>query len=358
MAKLSLSDFFLTITGSRKDRGSSLPGEIKVFQEPIQVIPDQRNRLLGKEPQKTPSLFRPLALLAILFFVASLLVLSRASVLKQENKHLTQEIRTLETVLLKLQGENRVLIEKSEKETRNLKDASENYKKENETLQFQLQKINQKLDSISEEKSYLEEILVNKTKEIEKIKKAPRTATPAAVVSGSLEEVGARLREKEEEVKSLTEDNQLLSKKLDKLYQTANQHMAEINVAKMTLEESIFQAREKLNEEWNTVDLGSIAVSQGATSPLPQKGNKAEARKTTKKEGHILAINEDHGFVIVDMGKVDGIKSDSVLTLKKNNQTVATLTVIEVRDVMTACNLKDLSPNTKVEINDQVSIQK
>ena len=32
--------------------------------------------------------------------------------------------------------------------------------------------------------------------------------------------------------------------------------------------------------------------------------------------------------------------------------------ILEVRDVMTACNLKDLNPNVKIEVNDPVLIQK
>ena len=80
-------------------------------------------------------------------------------------------------------------------------------------------------------------------------------------------------------------------------------------------------------------------------------------RTAAKKQGRVLAINEDHGFVVVDMGKVDGIKTGMDLFLKKNGETIATLSVLEVRDVMTACNIRNLDSGRKIEINDLVSIQ-
>ena len=57
------------------------------------------------------------------------------------------------------------------------------------------------------------------------------------------------------------------------------------------------------------------------------------------------------------MGKVDGLKNGMELYLKKGGEIVATLSVLEVRDVMTACNIKNLANGRKIEINDPVSIQ-
>ena len=107
--------------------------------------------------------------------------------------------------------------------------------------------------------------------------------------------------------------------------------------------------------------LGSIRVKQSSpttAAPSEQKSQPAARTTSSKKQGKVLAINEDHGFVVVDLGKVDGIKSDSILTLKRNNETIATLTVLEVRDVMTACNIKDLNPGQKIAVNDLASVLK
>ena len=68
-------------------------------------------------------------------------------------------------------------------------------------------------------------------------------------------------------------------------------------------------------------------------------------------------MNEEHGFVVVDLGRVDGIQNDSQLAVNKNGETEGTLSVLEVRDAMSACNIKDISPGHKIQINDLVSIR-
>ena len=136
--------------------------------------------------------------------------------------------------------------------------------------------------------------------------------------------------------------------------------MTEINIAKIALEDTITEARKMIDNEWNTVNLGSIRVNQSSPTVAPSQQKSQPVARTTssKKQGKVLAINKDHGFVVVDLGKVDGIKSDSLLILKRNNETIATLTVLEVRDVMTACNIKDLNPGKTIAVNDQASILK
>jgi hypothetical protein len=40
----------------------------------------------------------------------------------------------------------------------------------------------------------------------------------------------------------------------------------------------------------------------------------------------------------------------------KAGQPIATLSVLELRDVMAACNIKDIADGQKIEINDPVSV--
>jgi len=47
-----------------------------------------------------------------------------------------------------------------------------------------------------------------------------------------------------------------------------------------------------------------------------------------------------------------------VLNVTKDGQRVAVLTVLEVRDVMSACNVKETAPGYRLQVNDSVTIQK
>ena len=317
----------------------------------------------GQEiPVKKPSHVMR-AMVVVLLAVAAF-SFSRYAVVQRDNFTLSGQVKELHQSIQALESENKTLgskIEAAEKERQKLKAAVDSYKKENESVKFQAQKSAALASSAVEEKTYLEEILINKTKEIEKLKAGGTSAVPSAVLLGNQEDLARRLSQKEEEIKSLADQNRILSDKLQKLYQTADEKMREINLAKIALEDTISGAKKIIDNEYSSINLGSIAVgtpaAQNAEAAAPAAKTQPTARTSAKTQGRVLAINEEHGFVVVDMGKVDGIKNGMDLFLKKNGQTVATLAVLEIRDVMTACNIRDLASGKKVEINDLVSVQ-
>ena len=110
-------------------------------------------------------------------------------------------------------------------------------------------------------------------------------------------------------------------------------------------------AKKKIEDEWNTVNLGSVT-----TSAVSDRQANGAGPQQPKSEGRVLAINSEHGFVVIDLGKVDNLSNETTLEVKKNGQPIATLNVLEIRDVMAACNIKDLQNGQKIEINDLVSI--
>ena len=305
-----------------------------------------QNSRLGTQTPSPQKYFSWGLLILVLFAAAVSYLAPRTLWLQAENEGLEQRTAALQDTVIKMS-----------RERKNLKDAIENYRKESESIQFQLQKIQDRLNSVTEEKTYLEEILVNKTKEMESLKKRGSPAPARSMANNTTSATG----DLNEEIRKLNEQNTLLSKKLERLYKTTNSKMTEISIAKIALEDTIAEARKTIDNEWSTVSLGSIRVNQSsptAATPSEQKSQPAARTTSSKKQGKVLAINEDHGFVVVDLGKVDGIKSDSILTLKRNNETIATLTVLEVRDVMTACNIKDLNPGQKIAVNDLASVLK
>lgn len=284
---------------------------------------------------------------------------AKLSVLLQENQKLQESIQ-------KYENENKVLtekIQKAEKERENLKAALDMYRKESESLGFQAKKLESKLGSISEEKSYLEEILINKNKELEKVR---AQSGILASGSGDAEDIAGRLLEKEREIARLNEQNAILQSKLEKIYQTANEKINALNEAKSALESTLAEAKRTIDQEFNTVDLGTVSISSSLpTTPVRVAAQQSaaplateNARRAPKTEGKVLAINGDHGFVVIDMGKVDRLTDKTVFSVKKKSgEVIATLNVLEIRDVMTACNVQNLKPGQRLEVNDTVSVQ-
>ena len=293
-----------------------------------------------------------LTALAVLLALMSFLLFSKTQNLQKKNHSLLEESKKITESLEKAEAANRELVGKTEQEQKTLRESFAPLKKENESLKVAIKKAEVRASSAVEEKTYLEEMLINKTKEIDILKNSPAAVGAVGAVTTDAGELAQKIKQKDEEIAKLNEQNKILADKLSQLYKTTNDKIEEINVAKIALEETVSSARKKIEEEWNTVNLGTITVDKTAG------GTGKDQRTTPKKDGRVLAINEEHGFIVIDLGKVDDLKQDGVLTVNRNGQSIATLSVLEIRDVMSACNVKDLQDGKKIQVNDSVSLRK
>lgn len=299
--------------------------------------------------------------LAAAFIFVSMSLLQKIQRLENENSNLQQRSQELEKSLQTIEEKNKALLDRVEGDKRTLKTTLDGIKKENENLQLSLQKVEAELKGAKEEKGYLEEMLVNKTRELDKIKSnpppvaAPVVAAPITVSAPTVfapntpAEITAKIQEKDSEIQKLAEQNRILSDKLDKLYKTMNEKITEISIAKIALEDTVANARKKLDDEMHTVNLGSISMPENkssTSSPASLRGPKAE--------GKVLAVNEEQKFAVVDLGKVDNITSDTKLTVKRGDRTIASLSILEIRDVMSACHMKDVQSGEQIQVNDLV----
>ena len=305
------------------------------------------NRLAFPSEAHKPSRKTPLVIstLLVTFAGTSLVLGALNQTLERRNRDLKSQVE-----------KTNKMIEETQAEKTKLEGSIDQLKSEITSLKERVKKSEASLRSSSDEKVYLEDILIHKTKEIENLKQT-RGTSPAlqpagsgvpAVFSGDASEA---LKQKESEIKRLYEQNAILSKKLSKLYKTTSEKISEIQVAKITLEDTIAGARQTIDSEFNTVDLGTISAN-------PNSAPKPQSPRVPKKDGKVLAVNEEHGFVVVDLGKIDGIKTDSEIILNQGGQTVATLKVLELRDEMTACNILEITPGKKIQLNDPVLIRK
>lgn len=279
-----------------------------------------------------------------------------------QNRSLNSQVRTLQAEVQFLRDSAAVIekkmkitskrLQRAERERRNLIAALNGIKKEHDDVQFELKRAETVASTANEEKVYLEEMLLNKTKEIEKLRGGSASPGPAPVdLSAAPADLAAQIRARDAEIAKLNEQNAALSSKLERLYKTTADRISEINIAKITLEETVAEARKSIEQEFAAVDLGSIqtpGAAQGSAQPA--------RRAAPKQEGRVLAVNAEHGFVVVDLGRVDALKSETSLDVTRNGRKIARLMVLEVRDVMSACNVAELYDNTPVGVNDSVAV--
>ena len=309
---------------------------------------------------------RPVILLSLVVSLSasSLFLLKQNYDLSQSNQSLQSSVSNLQAKALKLRKKNRVLFtvlarnanlySSVRAQKQSLQETITYLKKQEESLQYEMKKIELQMNTALEEKTYLEDMLLHKSREIESLKNQPSTlpgSTDGKTIGNS--EITSKIKEKEAQIQKLTEQNRALSERMDRLYQVTTSKISEINVAKIALEETVSGAKDQIDGEFNAVNLGSISVD-GKPSAVPV----AKPVTTPKNAGKVLAINESHGFVVVDLGKVDNLNSGASLKIFRDGKSIANLSVLEVRDAMTACNIKYLETGEKIRINDAVQIQR
>ncbi len=291
-----------------------------------------------------------------LALAGSLIVLA---LLATQNYSLMRQVSTSEKQLKKMQEENSTLLAKAMEERDALQEELENTKKQFGALQAKAKSAEERAAQAEEEKTYLEEVLINKSKEIEAVR---NQTTP--------QDLTQRIKEKDNEISKLADNTAVLEQKLDKLYKAVDEELA--NLAKThNLGDEALQAKKRIQDKSTTIDLGSITIASAAEAPAPiavpvptapiapvASAPSVPLRSAPKKAGRVLAINQAYNFIVVDLGKIDGIEKDTVLALKKNGKDAGTLSIMELRDVMSACNIIDLKNNVNPEINDEVVIVK
>ncbi len=348
-----------------------------------------------------PFKFRDFILFAIIVLLCGLSVtlFLRNQLLEKNYKTLVEETAKTKTKLDELEKEsqaNKALVTQLEKEKGDLQGSLESMKKEFEAVQAAVQKAGEELKTAKEEKNYLEEMLINKTKEADEYKSRAASSvpepSPASLSEGPSDEaLRAQIRQKDNEIAGLTEENKALSEKLDKIYQTASAKISEINSARSSLDRSVETARQKVTEDYGSaVNLGAIDVDapsrteslsraerspqvEAPLRPEPAPEVKPQAvrggsvsepalsspltAKEQRKEGRVLVVNKQHGFVIINMGLADGITPATTFKVIKDRDSVAKLGVLEIQDVMTACVVKDIRRGEDIMVNDTVAVE-
>ena len=272
-----------------------------------------------------------------------------------------QQLKSKNRVLFKTLIKNASLVKGMKGQKQAFQETIDSLKKQEEAIQFEITRSQEEMNAALAEKTYLEDMLIHKTRQIESLKiqnPAPAQNTVdlnQATAAGA--DISAKIKEKENQIRTLTEQNRALSTKMDRLYQVTTSEISEINVAKIALEDTVTGAKDKINQEWNTVNLGSISIDK--KGPTPPVAAAPEAVKSgPKTSGKVLAVNDSHGFVVVDLGKIDNLSMGANLEILREGKNIASLSVLEIRDVMTACNIKNLETGEKIRVNDLVRVQK
>jgi len=151
----------------------------------------------------------------------------------------------------------------------------------------------------------------------------------------------------EDKFVELQKDNSQLDTRLKEMETILQDRMAQIDTLKRQLDmvHSGQPAGSISEEAKESVELPPIVVRpQGNSSQTSAAG----VVNNISSAGKILAVNKDNNFVVVDLGLGSGIKNGDTLQVYRDNDVIASVEVIQVRDKISACDIKKESSPIKI----------
>jgi len=252
---------------------------------------------------------------------------------------------------------------------------SNDLKSQNTTLQSKVNKLENDLrgnqgqiDSLQREKSVLEtdaNTLRNEKKDL--LKQLDDNQKLLDSVSKEL----AREKNDKAGMGTLKAKNQELIQQLKSLSNRKmilDQKVQDLQEIKVTLEKRLNEMNTMLTEKVSSHDSlqsESDAFKRGSpTAVLDKKRESVElpaiiVRSSLSSEraeasvfpGKILAVNADNNFVIIDLGASSGVKIGDMFNVYRAGKPIGSLAVIQIRDSISACDIKRLSVPLKIGDN-------
>ena len=195
------------------------------------------------------------------------------------------------------------------------------------------------------------------------------------------------LKEKDRNVKAKGEfearqaENQILKLKLAELESTANrfnrlvaekenadlrfsqlkreleQKDQELEKIKLAFSEKARQSEEIRAEAYHApseVELPPIFLQNSQLDNTAISSPIDRINMGTSLKGRIVAVNSEHNFVVIDMGRQNGIETGEEFEIYRGQAYIGLVEVIQMRDRISACDIKDVKGGRSLKIDDMI----
>ncbi|MBU1911940.1 MAG: hypothetical protein KKB22_00195 [Candidatus Omnitrophica bacterium] len=223
-----------------------------------------------------------------------------------------------------------------------------------------------KLAKLQEEKSAIEQKLKNSEQVAEIISadflKEKDLNKDVKAISEQIETENSGLKSKISEFKEIAKEyNDLLAEKenmkakIVSLQSDLEYKNQEINKFKVALQENAASSKDIRAETYHSpeeVDLPPIRAQKVAKLTSPSLERVGET--TAGLKGRIITINKEHNFVVIDLGRQDGIDIGNRFNVYRGEMFLGSVEIIQARDRIAAADIKDIKEGLDIEINDTV----
>lgn len=304
----------------------------------------------------------------------------------KQRKDLIKELNNAKENLNELKAELSSLQEKFTRTTNNLNSLKQKYERLNKVTQEQKVKLSNlreelrlKLEKISQlekkNQAYREQL-----KEL----KVERLSSPSIEENELPDHFSTKLVNWEQEKEVLKRKLISLSNKLKRADVKKKDIINEINEVNKLLEKRIIEitnfrnslevlmrkskklAMEKAFNTVSTVELPPIVIHKGDdeeyTESQDLKFTKYENKSTfssSKKDiskGKILVVNHSEDFVVINLGRKDGVSEGMLFAVYRGEERVGKVKVIEVRKRLSAANIEQVAYGEIITVNDSIRL--
>lgn len=165
------------------------------------------------------------------------------------------------------------------------------------------------------------------------------------ILSRQLKSLNSRKSALDQKVQSLQEGKITVEKRLNEMDTMLTDRISQIDSLKNELD-AIKSGKSvgTVDKKKESVELPAIVVKSSSS------GLKAEA---AAYKGRILAVNTDNNFVVIDLGSVAGVKIGDMFSVYRASKLIGSISVIQTRESISACDIKRMSTALKIGDNIQ-----
>jgi len=292
-------------------------------------------------------------MLAVSLFIGQQIYSSKKAIelernaLRNDNEALSRKIEEIVQERKQLQGKINALSSDLEKASREKQDIQKQY----ESLVRERNDLVGKIETLQRNNEQLRGDLSNLTREKQQLgQRLKDDLAPLidqnAQLKEQLDNLNSLKSKLEVELGQLKGDKSDLERKLNEIDSFLEQSLTEPKYSGLKEQLDIIRSGGTLEtqtaqpEKESVVELPLIVVK-------PQIQAQAETPTQSKKsipvepKGRVLEINKESGFVVIDLGQDSGIKLGDTFKVYREDKTVATLEVIQVRQSISACDIKE-----------------
>lgn len=219
---------------------------------------------------------------------------------------------------------------------------------ENNDLKDRLEVIQRNLERISSEKNQIQQSYELVKKEKESLLKRLEELKPSEQLQSDFESLKDENKTLKQQVVAVKKQRLSLESELNELRQKNEGFRQKVIEAKQILKEKPFENKYVKAQKFSaiqkskarSVDLPLISVSAAASSGIIPSFSPAE--------GKILNTNTEYSFVVIDLGRKEGIREGMIFNVLRDEKLLGKIKVIQLRADVAACDLMQVSSPFKI----------